>query len=436
MAESNIPESWMTDNLFVLVGENPLPNYVAAQLLLRSGGTLHLVSSRDTLAIGKRIANLARQVGCEFSCPEHPPLEDPGSRFAIVDFFKRVGPLKGSVGLHYTGGTKAMAVHAFQEVRQQYSQAVCTYLDARTLEMRHAEERARIPVGLSVKPTVAELVTLHDIPLAYFCIALYGNLVSLYQVLAKAHETEVGQNAYNEWCKTTLRRPNGRLIEKRSHLPLNGQLCYPTAAELTEVAAVMRIVFDSPGDYFDPEQVRQKFTMQRVVPKATSGTSSQLIEYESSTPMVLPLDELVRYLDGTWVEHLTLDAFNAVDSTYRPHNVVMSLKSDEKKISYNFEFDVAAMRGYQLYAISCTRSSERHLCKNKLFEAHLRAKQFGGEEAKVGLVCCDKDPTELQKQVQSLWREGKEEVRVFGAQDLPHLAERFYDWLRRSGGSA
>ena len=34
------------------------------------------------------------------------------------------------------------------------------------------------------------------------------------------------------------------------------------------------------------------------------------------------------------------------------------------------------------------------------------------------------------------WNERKDEIRVFGPRDLPNLADRFHDWLRRSGGSA
>lgn len=432
----SIPQNWMADHLFVLIGGNPLPNYVAIQLLLKPGGTLHLMASRDTLAIGKRIAALVRKVSDPFSCPDHAPLDDPGSGFAITKFFQSVGTLQGSVGLHYTGGTKAMAVHAFQEIKKQYPQAVCTYLDARTLEMRHEKEQTQIPVGRSVKPLVAELVLLHDIPLAYFIVGLDEKFAPLYRALAETHTTELGQSDYDEWCAKTLRRDNGKLIEKRSHLPKSGQLCYPTAKSLTEVATAMRTVFNTPGDSFDPEQVRQEFSMRRVVAKMPSAGGQQLVEYQAPTQEILPLDELIRYLDGTWVEHLTLDAFRSVAASCRPHDTVMSLRTDKNKTPYDFEFDVAAMLGYQLYAVSCTRSTARDRCKNKLFEAYVRAEQFGGEEAKVGLVCCDKAPAELQKQVESLWNERKDEIRVFGPRDLPNLADRFHDWLRRSGGSA
>jgi hypothetical protein len=432
---SNIPDAWKTQHLFVLVGGNPLPNYVAVQLLLERGGTLHLLTSAGTAAIGRRIAELAHRSGCEFTAPPYDSLEDPGSRSAIVSFFeKQVKPLTGSIGLHYTGGTKAMAVHAFQELRKRYPQAVCTYLDARTLQMRHTEDPGCIPVGMAVQPSAVDLVLLHNIPLAYFVVGLDDQLVPLYQALAAAHATPAGQQAYDDWCRVTLRRGNGKLMEKRGHLPADGRLFYPTAPELAQVAEVMRAIFGIPGDAFDPEQVRQRLKLQRVLAKATPGMEQQILEFQPSVVEVLPLDELIRYLDGTWVEHLTFDAFRKVEPKYRPHDIAMSLKTKQTvNDPYDFEFDVAAMRGYQLYAVSCTRSNERSTCKSKLFEAAIRATQIGGEEAKVGLVCCDKDPQVLERQLQSLWRERKEEIRVFRLSPLAELTEKFYDWLHRSG---
>ena len=55
MTEQTIPESWKTDHLILLVGSNPLPNYVAAQLLLNEGGTLHLLHSVQTREIADLI---------------------------------------------------------------------------------------------------------------------------------------------------------------------------------------------------------------------------------------------------------------------------------------------------------------------------------------------------------------------------------------------
>ncbi|PLZ35119.1 hypothetical protein CBP10_04245, partial [Fischerella thermalis WC558] len=41
-------DKYKVDHLFLLIGENPLPNYVAAQILLKEDGTVYLVHSTDT----------------------------------------------------------------------------------------------------------------------------------------------------------------------------------------------------------------------------------------------------------------------------------------------------------------------------------------------------------------------------------------------------
>ena len=122
------------------------------------------------------------------------------------------------------------------------------------------------------------------------------------------------------------------------------------------------------------------------------------------------IQEFTSYLDGTWVEYLALAAWKNVSGTCNIHSYGMSL--DTKVEPYDFELDVAAMQGYRLYAVSCTRSNYRPLIKSKLFEAFVRAAQLGGDEARVGLVCCDKSPSNLQKQVTRIW--GATEGRIPG----------------------
>jgi hypothetical protein len=61
-------------------------------------------------------------------------------------------------------------------------------------------------------------------------------------------------------------------------------------------------------------------------------------------------------------------------------------------------------------------------------EAYVRARQAGGDEARVGLVCVYKDPKALQEEIASdLDAAGK--IRVFGQEDLIPLADRIKEWL-------
>src|SRR6476469_1376638 len=94
-----------------------------------------------------------------------------------------------------------------------------------------------------------------------------------------------------------------------------------------------------------------------------------------------------------------------------------------------FEFDVAFTRGYQLFAMSVSTTSKRDLCKNKLFEAYLRARQMGGDEARVALICCTNEPDTLNAEVAVL---DDKKIAVFGRDDLMDLSSRIEGWIKQN----
>jgi hypothetical protein len=118
-----------------------------------------------------------------------------------------------------------------------------------------------------------------------------------------------------------------------------------------------------------------------------------------------------------------------------------------------FQFDVVAIRGYQLFAFSCTTESAsqekdtgvrgvfksrlesetggRGLLKHKLFEAYVRAQQMGGDEARVALVCCiaKAEAARLEAEMRRDLRL-KGHIRVFGREHLVNLTKNIEDWVR------
>lgn len=93
-----------------------------------------------------------------------------------------------------------------------------------------------------------------------------------------------------------------------------------------------------------------------------------------------------------------------------------------------FELDVVAMRGYQLFAVSCSVDDTNKLLKSKLFEAYVRARQLGGDEARVALVCGSDDPAGLEEQIkQTLHSQGH--IMVLGKQHWPNLAAKLQQWI-------
>jgi hypothetical protein len=445
LTEASISNEWRTQHLFVLVGGNPLPNVVVSKLLLADTGTLHLVHSSDT-------AEVANRIGTHFPRYSTHEIKDSADGVEIQGVVGRaVNECGGSsVGLNYTGGTKAMAVHAHQAITQALPKPVLTYLDAHNLALLRTDINPveRYPAQYAVTLSIEELFQLHGIGLdARHPVRRTSRHEALNQVLARAHTTVAGQVAFDTWCRQYLRYPKGKdarrckqmLAEElgddlaalvtdpdelygRALFAVRGGACcggelvddlkdfpvrpipYPTDSVLHEVGEAMREAFGIDGAAFDPAAVTDNLEVGLKNAK-----------------------DLTHYLDGDWVEHLALAAFIAHKDTHHLHDWGASLQTTTQP--YDFEFDAAAMQGYQLYAVSCTRSADKGLCKSKLFEAYVRAAQLGGDEAKVGLVCCHSSPAALQQQVQELWRAETKRFRVFGNEDIARLPERFGDWL-------
>lgn len=407
---NRIPEDWITDNLFLLVGGNPLPNYVAAKLLLKQGGTLHLFHSGDTEPIAHKI----RQV-LGVSSRTHQ-IENPSNADMIEAVVERA--LKnecqhGTVGLNYTGGTKSMAVHAHASVKKLNERAVLTYLDSRSLMLVRDGRPNGVSVQLEVQPEFGEILTLHDIKAKSNPDdqeKIEPVFPKLNQALAEALSQKEGATAYNKWCSSYLR--DGRrneLVEKVTDFPIH-PIPFPSDPALRGLAEVMRSAFGTNSETFEPEVIIK------------SGMGGQSIK---------KVKHFVQHLDGTWLEHLATEAFQKNATSHHLHRIARSIDTVDSHNSPDFEFDVAALQGYQLYAVSCTRSADKRLCKSKLFEAYVRAVQLGGSEAKTAVVCAYNQPEMLEKETRELWRpEHKSRIRVFGAEHIDQLTEQFDNWLQ------
>lgn len=410
-----IPSQYHTDDLFVLVGTNPLPNLVAARLLLKPGGTVYLIHSNATVDAAKRLTDLLVRDGL-YKAQRIPVRSgDPDTIYAEVERAASSVMGKGSVGLNYTGGTKVMAVHAHRAMEmaaeEANRQAILSYLDANDLSMVidpiGTAKAQRFPVSLAVQPSLEDLLYLHRIQLKRNCPLRESYLPQTASALAALHGTEKGITAWASWCRELRRedRPNkskaaGAL--KRIRLPISGELAVVTSALRAEIG------------------LDQAITLGDVILK------SPWAQYKSRDAM----EGIAKWLHGVWLEHYTFAQLEeiAVAQNLHPEGMGIGLDTNPAKSPYDFEVDVAAMRGYQLFAISCTRDRSNRLCKSKLLEAYIRAGQLGGEEARVGLVSCHADPAIVQKEAEDTWG-AKDRVRVFGYRDLSRLSEKLAQWF-------
>lgn len=134
-----------------------------------------------------------------------------------------------------------------------------------------------------------------------------------------------------------------------------------------------------------------------------------LVNSERANPEGKPAwrtDKLAEYVvnlfDEKWLEDYVFSCLQAIAQDCGIHEIKKNTKIKRLEHTGNssrFEYDVTAMSGYRLIAFSSSITSNIKVAKLKLFEAYLRAKQIGGDEARFALVCGYPQPQNLMDEI-------------------------------------
>lgn len=413
-------DNYKVDHLFLLIGENPLPNYVTANLLLKKGGTPYLVHTTGTETQAKRLKNILDNTLIGLKSAQLISLgKHESDAYHIQDEIRRkIQSLKnGKIGLNYTGGTKAMAVHAYRAVlSESRPDNVFSYLDARRLEMcidREDGERIRIkitPELLQVK--LVNIFQLHGLELKQKPTQ-QAQLPKLATEFANIFKEESKAKHWCDWFYNVFR-------EQAYKSKSNGRGEWKSKTALLEISTHLDNL---------PQEIISAFKTENFL-TADNKFSLQQVE---KTGTFKEIKHFCKWLDGLWLEHYVLEQVkNIADRQIQYYGLNFEIPIQGTKDG--FEFDVAFTRGYQLFAISCSTTSKRDLCKSKLFEAYLRARQMGGDEARVALICCSNEPDTLKAEILASINDKK--IAVFGREHLTNLSQEITNWIDQNDEDA
>ncbi len=337
-------EKYKNDSLFLLIGTNPLPNYVAFKLLTKPSSHIFLVHTNETNQVADRLLNVMNLLPEKFTKINVDEANAENIYSKITEFAKG----KRGIGLNYTGGTKSMAVHSYRAIMAIDPEAIFSYLNARNLELlietRHYSKS--VTIGHFLQPGLKELMTLHGYTPKEDKLTKEPYRPDFCHEMAKIPCKEL-----RSWCDNNLRCGEGTPFRKNTNLKSVELPFYPPFEKL----AIYYKDCKTLGD------LEKKWQWTRGITK------------------------LAKWFDGTWLEHYTLWALQRIMISSNIHEAVLGLEINERN---EFELDIVAMKGYQLFAISCSTDSGKSMLKLKLFEAYVRARQLGGDEAKIGMVCC------------------------------------------------
>lgn len=405
------------DHLFLLIGTNPLPNYVAAQLLARQESQIFLVYSTGTDPVQQTLKSELEKLG--FKRVESIYVEEARPEHIRNQIRNKAETLTGVVGLNYTGGTKAMSVHAclaLEELTRHDPQnprrpilanVQYSYLDARTLNMviedTHFKSLPGIPnVAAHISVKIEEVLALHNLHKMKEAMQHITVWDQVSAELAHIHTNQLNAQQWREWCNTHLRREDRPDKFKNS----------TALKQLTT-------------DMLPFETLREAF--KREYPDQNHPLSFEQLATLSKSRKA---DEsLAKWFDGVWLEHYVFQQMKPLHSTNVLTDLALTINplTNPSDRDSDFEFDVVGMRGYQMFALSVTSSGDAKLCKKKLLEAIVRAEQLGGSEARVALICCVDQPESLRQQVNELFHQTR--LRIFGRTQLLDLPQLLKDWI-------
>ena len=163
MTTSNF-DKYKVLNLFLLIGTNPLPNFIAARQLLVDNGTVYLVYTDDTKSWKDRIRD--RLSSRKIKIVEIYLKSESDSSDIYQKIYDKITSIQSeeSVGLNYTGGTKAMAVHSYRAIydKRQHNNAFYSYLDSRKLQIYIDRDNGEpFHEKVQIKMSMRELLDLH-----------------------------------------------------------------------------------------------------------------------------------------------------------------------------------------------------------------------------------------------------------------------------------
>jgi hypothetical protein len=461
---------YQVNHLLLLVGSNPVPNVVAGKLLTAPGSTITFIHSKDGSDLAQRLGEWFGSTG--YTDIRFAEVKESNATSVHKEVSKKIEEYERNhagtnqthtarMGLNYTGGTKVMAVHAYRALEQWASkpnrEAVFSYLDAHTLQMliERTDDMPPIPfdVGLEVEISIRDLLKLHNWELRKDSPIAVPVLPESAAALLAIHNNITDADIWAGWLRNELFR----------HARKPGAIDTPfwvfqAGKELEGQFEVKQSKFDSK--WRSNTDLGKLALSWPDLPTFREAMSNEFGQHNTNHLNLTAArgrgckkeEDFCQWLSGTWLESAVLAALQQCAQELQLKECYMDIKlkvpvkkagdtethaPGQKAGKTEFQFDVVAIRGYQLFAFSCSTESARKgggrgLLKQKLFEAYVRAQQMGGDEACVALVCCmeQEEADKLQEEMRrDISPEGR--IRVFGRERLKDLTGYIADWIRQ-----
>jgi len=411
------------EHLYLLIGTNPLSNYVVADYFLENTADLksiHFIHSSEDLAnriqstepYAFNLKSVLEKKGKSIPIFLHP--------IRIMDAFTIETDVKNLLNdpknanylskahLDYSGGTKEMALYSYATFNEILKENVTfSYFDSRRNLLkkgpgREQNEIESVFLGDKVKIDFTDLFELHG----------YGKISKDEQ-----SQSSFSLDFFKEFLEE-IQNPDSfcAYLKWREHF-----FCvYPDPYKIIP-ADGKNMLNDLLPDIFEISSILKRTVFMKIhqeMPEHSlleEQNGKYNLRTEISNKQMSKLIETRKYIVGHWFEQyafLILQKYLAEEE-----NIQMDLNVLVQTAAKNFEIDIALIKGYELCGISCTTDRTQSLCKSKGFEILHRTKQIAGKNSKSVLMTFmnEEDTKELDEDLSDILQD---RILVLGLNDL------------------
>jgi hypothetical protein len=458
-------KSYDFTDLVLLVGTNPLPNYVVAKYFHVANTDMQRIwlfyseRSRFYAGTGQYADNIEGVLRKEL-IPRTPevvkaPLSNISQANVILDqvkkhLMKRESDIK-KIHLNYTGGTKAMAVHTYRVLENKLKACwrdnfSASYLDARDFNITIDQYPEKLTGDLRklIQLKWEDLFALHNNEIKSIKNNyLYNIEISRQEAIMQSFAEMAARDKlldFRSWVNTANRNNSQRenAPDKEKGL-FNNPKDSISDKEVENIINIRLKAYtpDNNPELFDclttfPEADRfatkdGKWLYNNFVISGNSNNSSRLTEFLTG-----------KWLEAyvAWVLSKKIDEYK-IERSYVVANY--ELKTRKGRGSHQYEVDILVTNGYQICGISCGTALEYErgtqkipaAIKTKGFEVILRSSQMGGDEARAILVTLleARNAVSLENDLKASLGASGSRFMVLGIDDLK--IERMWDKLEK-----
>lgn len=379
--------------LFLLIGTNPLPNFVVSQYFIDRTPTLREIVfiysektefQESTKKFAENLHKIIKERYNERDIKfEYVALSNISFANKILldldEHFKRKN-YSNKIHLNYTGGTKVMCVHVHKFLEKIFSNSVSySYLDPRTFSIIFDDGTATDDLRASVDISYDEILKLHG-------------FMRKDNVDIKIKYEDV-KDAVSEIRKIINSGELDRFLE------LN------------------------PANKFkDMKKNLNSFQAQQPLLRVLQSLPHEYQIFDSKTEKEInhAIKFLINFFEGKWFELYVYEVINE----YLKNSIIKiefdcKITKSEWHRELDFQLDLLLIKGYQLIGISCTTSKHKSTCKTKGFEIFFRTKQIGGQEAKSILITTmEKSDIFLLSQELKIETGGSQNILILGKEHI------------------